>query len=100
MSNKDVVTNEYSLLFGDCLERMKEIPDGSVELVQVDYGFKSLAVIWVKDKDRGVTLKQEIICDDWSEEDVLKKKIGQKYKVFEVGKDVRPTYYKLSESFC
>ena len=71
-----------------------------VELVQVDYGFKSLAVIWVKDSDRGVTLRQEISCDDWSEEDVLKKKIGQKYKVFEVGKDVRPTYYKLSESFC
>ena len=71
-----------------------------VELVQVDYGFKSLAVIWVKDADRGVTLKQEISCDDWDEEDVLKKKIGQKYKVFEVGKDVRPTYYKLSESFC
>ena len=71
-----------------------------VELVQVDYGFKSLAVIWVKDKDRGVTLRQEISCDDWSEEHVLKKKIGQKYKVFEVGKDVRPTYYKLSESFC
>ena len=71
-----------------------------VELVQVDYGFKSLAVIWVKDKDRGVTLRQEISCDDWSEEDVLKQKIGQKYKVFEVGKDVRPTYYKLSESFC
>ena len=22
MSNKDVVTDEYSLLFGDCLERM------------------------------------------------------------------------------
>ena len=71
-----------------------------VELVQVDYGFRSLAVIWVKDTDRGVTLRQEISCDDWSEEDVLKKKIGQKYKVFEVGKDVRPTYYKLSESFC
>ena len=71
-----------------------------VELVQVDYGFKSLAVIWVKDTDRGVTLKQKISCDDWSEEDVLKKRVGQKYKVFEVGKDVRPTYYKLSESFC
>jgi len=71
-----------------------------VELVQVDYGFRSLAVIWVKDVDRGVTLRQEISCDDWSEEDVLKKKIGQKYMVFEVGKDVRPTYYKLSESFC
>ena len=32
MSNKDIVTNEYSLLFGDCLERMKEIPDGSIDL--------------------------------------------------------------------
>lgn len=71
-----------------------------VELVQVDYGFKSSALVWLKDSDRGVTLKQEISCDDWNEEDVLKKKIGQKYKVFEVGKDVRPTYYKLSESFC
>lgn len=71
-----------------------------VELVQVDYGFRSVAVVWVKDKDRGVTLRQEITCDDWSEEDALKQKIGQKYKVFEVGKDVRPTYYKLSESFC
>ena len=71
-----------------------------VELVRVGYGFKSLAVIWVKDTDRGVNLKQEISCDDWDEEDVLKKKIGQKYKVFEIGKDVRPTYYKLSESFC
>ena len=71
-----------------------------VELVQVDYGFRSLAVIWVKDKDRGVTLRQEISCDDWNEEAVLKQKIGQKYKVFEVGKGVRPTYYKLSESFC
>ena len=68
--------------------------------MQVDYGFRSIAVIWVKDKDRGVTLRQEISCDDWSEEDVLKQKIGQKYKVFEVGKGVRPTYYKLSESFC
>lgn len=28
-----------------------------VELVQVDYGFRSLAVIWVKDADRGVTLR-------------------------------------------
>lgn len=71
-----------------------------VELVQVDYGFKSLVVIWVKDKDRGVTIRQQISCDDWNEEADLKQKVGQKYKVFEVGKDVRPTYYKLSESFC
>ena len=33
---KDVVTNEYSLLFGDCLERMKEIPDGSVDMILTD----------------------------------------------------------------
>ena len=40
MSNKDVVTSEYSLLFGDCLERMKEIPDGSVDVVisDIPYG--------------------------------------------------------------
>ena len=36
MSSKDVVTNEYSLLFGDCLERMKEIPDASVDFVLTD----------------------------------------------------------------
>ena len=36
MSNKDVVTDEYILLFGDCLERMKEIPDGSVDMVLTD----------------------------------------------------------------
>lgn len=36
MSSKDVVTSEYSLLFGDCLERMKEIPDGSVDLCVSD----------------------------------------------------------------
>ena len=31
MNSKDVVTSDYSLLLGDCLERMKEIPDGSVD---------------------------------------------------------------------
>ena len=71
-----------------------------VELFQVDHGYKSSAIIWIKDSDNGVVLKQNISCDDWKEEDILKQKIGQKYKVFEVGKDVRPTYYKLSESFC
>lgn len=33
---KDVITENYSLLFGDCLERMKDIPDGSVDLVLTD----------------------------------------------------------------
>ena len=46
MSNKDVVTNEYSLLFGDCLERMKEIPDGSVNLVLVDLPYATTQNKW------------------------------------------------------
>lgn len=33
---KDVVKENYSLLFGDCLERMKEIPDGSVDAIICD----------------------------------------------------------------
>jgi site-specific DNA-methyltransferase (adenine-specific) len=46
MSNKDVVTNEYSLLFGDCLERMKEIPDGSVDLILTDPPYGTTACKW------------------------------------------------------
>jgi site-specific DNA-methyltransferase (adenine-specific) len=46
MSNKDVVTNEYSLLFGDCLERMKEIPDGSVDMVLVDLPYGTTSCAW------------------------------------------------------
>ena len=33
---KDVFKDNYKLMFGDCLERMKEIPDGSVDLVLTD----------------------------------------------------------------
>ena len=33
---KDVVRENYNLLIGDCLERMQEIPDKSVDLVLVD----------------------------------------------------------------
>ena len=33
---KDVITENYQLMFGDCLERMKEIPSGSVDLVLTD----------------------------------------------------------------
>lgn len=46
MSNKDVVTNEYSLLFGDCLERMKEIPDGSVDMILTDPPYDTTACKW------------------------------------------------------
>ena len=46
MSNKDVVTNEYSLLFGDCLERMKEIPDGSVDMILTDPPYQTTQNKW------------------------------------------------------
>ena len=46
MSNKDIVTNEYSLLFGDCLERMKEIPDASVDMVLTDPPYQAIACKW------------------------------------------------------
>ena len=46
VSNKDVVTSEYSLLFGDCLERMKEIPDGSVDLVLTDPPYQTTQNKW------------------------------------------------------
>ena len=32
----DVVNDKYTLMFGDCLERMKEIPDGSVDMILSD----------------------------------------------------------------
>ena len=37
---KDVVKDNYQLMFGDCLERMKEIPDGSVDLCVSDVPYK------------------------------------------------------------
>ena len=46
MSNKDVVTSEYGLLFGDCLERMKEIPDGSIDLVLTDPPYGTTSCKW------------------------------------------------------
>ena len=32
----DIITENNKLLHGDCLERMKEIPDGSVDLILTD----------------------------------------------------------------
>ena len=36
---KDVITDNYKLLHGDCLERMKEIPDGSVDFILTDHPY-------------------------------------------------------------
>ena len=43
---KDVLTDKYSLLFGNCLERMKEIPDGSVDLILTDPPYGTTACKW------------------------------------------------------
>lgn len=43
---RDVKTGQYSLLFGDCLERMKEIPDGSVDMVLTDPPYGTTACKW------------------------------------------------------
>ena len=43
---KDVITENHSLLFGDCLERMKEIPDGSVDLILTDPPYGTTACKW------------------------------------------------------
>lgn len=46
MSNKDVITEDYQLLFGDCLERMKEIPDGSVDAIICDPPYGTVSCGW------------------------------------------------------
>ena len=45
-NTKDIITDKYSLLFGDCLERMKEIPDDSVDMVLVDLPFGTTQNSW------------------------------------------------------
>ena len=46
MNNSDVTTGQYTLLLGDCLERMKEIPDGSVDLILTDPPYGTTACKW------------------------------------------------------
>jgi len=41
-----VSDNRYSLLHGDCLERMKEIPDGCVDMVLCDLPYGTTACKW------------------------------------------------------
>ena len=43
---KDVITENYQLMFGDCLERMKEIPDGSVDMILTDPPYGTTACKW------------------------------------------------------
>lgn len=43
---KDVITENYQLMLGDCLERMKEIPSGSVDLVLTDPPYATTKNKW------------------------------------------------------
>ncbi len=43
---KDVITENYQLMFGDCLERMKEIPSSSVDLILTDPPFGTTKNKW------------------------------------------------------
>ena len=43
---KDVITENYQLMFGDCLERMKEIPSGSVDLILTDPPYATTKNKW------------------------------------------------------
>ena len=43
---KDVITDDYKLLHGDCLELMKGIPDGSVDLILTDPPYGTTACKW------------------------------------------------------
>jgi len=46
MNNLDVTTERYTLMLGDCLERMKEIPGGSVDMVLVDLPYGTTQNKW------------------------------------------------------
>jgi site-specific DNA-methyltransferase (adenine-specific) len=46
MSDQDYKDNSLWLMKGDCLERMKEIPDGSVDLVLTDPPYGTTACKW------------------------------------------------------
>ena len=45
-NTKDVITENYQLMLGDCLERMKEIPSGSIDLVLTDPPYQSTSCSW------------------------------------------------------
>lgn len=42
----DLHTDKYTLLYGDCLARMKEIPDGSVDMILCDLPYGTVSCKW------------------------------------------------------
>jgi predicted methyltransferase len=46
--NKDINIGDCQLMLGDCLEKMKDIPDGSVDMVLCDLA------VWDNEKQMGL----------------------------------------------
>ena len=43
---KDVIKDNYKLMLGDCLDRMKDIPDESVDLILTDPPYQTTQNKW------------------------------------------------------
>ena len=66
---KDVITENYKLLHGDCLERMKEISDGSVDLTVTSPPYDNLrtyagTLVWNEDIWKSVISELHRITKD------------------------------------
>ena len=65
MMSKDIKTDSYTLLLGDCLERMKEITNNSVDLVLVDLPYGTTQNKWDSVIDLELMWEQlKRICSD------------------------------------
>lgn len=63
----DLKTDSFNLMFGDCLERMKELPDNSVDLILTDPPYGTIKTIskgsmsgsdWDKPLDTKLMMKE------------------------------------------
>ena len=43
---EDYISDNVKLLLGDCLERMKDIPDGSIDMILADLPYGTTACKW------------------------------------------------------
>ena len=46
MNNKGETVNSIKLIQGDCLEKMKDIPDGSIDMILCDLPYGTTACKW------------------------------------------------------
>ena len=44
--DKDLKLDDCQLMFGDCLERMKEIPDESIDMILCDLPYNTTKLEW------------------------------------------------------